>query len=448
MKIKKVVLLITWMMVLSTSVQGESVSGEYGSPGDAYLQYSISGADFSGDPDGAPPWVGEFIGEPIRLSGKMIVSRGEGTVSYVTMKASLGDKSVSWPKEGEDSKVEGRTVELPFDLTYTPDPSSESVSGNVRLEVCGGVCGVYNINILVNTPKIVDTPKKVTTTTPTTTTTTLPPCDGSGDSGARFSWISKVVEIFPDSDPDSITSAKTHSVLNVCDHILTGEESSAQITFADLSTLIMREESEIVIAAPPREKGRIEVLAGRLWMNIQKVAAGEQIEVKSNWATVGIKGTTIVVDVDESETTVKVIEGTVEFTSHATGESVEVSSGQMASADSQGLSEVESFIAASEQASWEDIPTGGGGWSWMLLGVGIIIVLAIGGIIGLLVLWFIIRKIRKRKANKKEAADAPASSKKELGAESSSKNKRFCTGCGVELGSDTQFCTECGTKQA
>ncbi|MFH1664330.1 MAG: FecR family protein [archaeon] len=175
------------------------------------------------------------------------------------------------------------------------------------------------------------------------------------DSGARFSAVSKEVDIFPDSNPDNLRSANPHSVLCVHDHIMTGEESSAIITFPDLSTIMMKEESEIVIASPPKEKTRLEVLGGTLKMNIKKVLAGEQIEVKSNLATCGIKGTTFIFEVKDDKSTLKVIEGTVEFTSEKDGTSEIVTTGEEVIATTTSLDEKTTFDVKKEEKSWSDI---------------------------------------------------------------------------------------------
>ncbi len=175
------------------------------------------------------------------------------------------------------------------------------------------------------------------------------------DSGARFSSISKVVDIFPHSNPDNMRSATMHSILCVNDHVLTGEESSAIVTLADLSTITLKEESEIVIESPPKEKSRLEVLGGRLKMNIKKVLAGEDIEVKSNLATIGIKGTTFILDIDETHSTLEVLEGTVEFTSTATGKKELVTDSETVTADSAGLSQKTTFDAEAETKNWPEI---------------------------------------------------------------------------------------------
>jgi hypothetical protein len=183
------------------------------------------------------------------------------------------------------------------------------------------------------------------------------PCPGECiDSGARFSSISGEVMVQHCWDnEDSRYYAAPSTVLCVGDHILTGEDSNAVVTFSDLSTLMVKPEAEIVIAAPPAKATKLEIIYGRLKMNVQKVLSGDTLEVKSNLATVGIKGTTIVCEVTESSSTLKVLEGTAGFTAKATGEKILVSAGKMATATKSGLAQLRAFDVAAEKASWEKL---------------------------------------------------------------------------------------------
>jgi len=176
------------------------------------------------------------------------------------------------------------------------------------------------------------------------------------DSGARFSSIAKEVEVFPESDQNAIFPAKPNTILYVCDHVMTGEESEAVITFADLSTIRVRPETEIVIASPRLHSTHVDVRKGTLWMKFWKVVLGDAIEVKSNLAVTGIKGTTIVLEVTEGSDVLKVIEGHVEFTSLSTGKTTIVDGGQTATATPQGISEATSFDVAAESKLWGQEP--------------------------------------------------------------------------------------------
>jgi hypothetical protein len=84
---------------------------------------------------------------------------------------------------------------------------------------------------------------------------------------------------------------------------------------------------------------------------------GKTFSVEMSEAVAGIKGTTFVVEDDGKTSTLKVIEGHVEFTSKASGESEMVGPGEMISADDDGLEEKEYFDATDENESWSDVGT-------------------------------------------------------------------------------------------
>jgi hypothetical protein len=179
------------------------------------------------------------------------------------------------------------------------------------------------------------------------------PCPGECvDSGARISSISREVEVFHCWDVDSRSYAGSGTVLCAGDHILTGEDSNAIVTFSDLSSLMVKPESEITIIAPPANATKLEIISGKLKMNVQRVLRGDTLEVRSNLAVTSIKGTTIVCEVTESSSTLKVLEGTASFTSTSTGEEILVSAGEMATATVNGLSLPQSFDVDAENASW------------------------------------------------------------------------------------------------
>ncbi len=220
--------------------------------------------------------------------------------------------------------------------------------------------------------------------------------DEGEDAEARFSVISKVVEVFPESDPGAIYSAKPNSVLNVCDHVMTGEDSHTIITFSDLSTLMVGAESEIIIASPGLQSSRIDVRKGSLWLDFKKAVLGDAIEIRSNLAVTGIKGTTIVLEVSDGADVLKVIEGEVEFTSLTTGQTAAVFGGETISATSDGLSDTTTFDVAAESKLWEqdlDAVDQGSSKLGSLAVVGTVgLLLAIGG-------WWAVSRRRTRTAD-------------------------------------------------
>ncbi|MGV8120635.1 MAG: FecR domain-containing protein [Candidatus Xenobiia bacterium LiM19] len=172
------------------------------------------------------------------------------------------------------------------------------------------------------------------------------------DSGVRFSSISKEVEIFHEGNPDDRNYVTWKTVIYDGDHIITGEDSSVIVGFPDFSTLVIGPNSEIIIAGRPKDLGKWELVKGKFWMNVKKVLNGEPLEVKSNLATIGIKGTAFTVDAAPSATTVKVIEGLVAVTPRAVGIAVSISGGQSVVATAEGLGPVMPFDVNAEIAAW------------------------------------------------------------------------------------------------
>lgn len=185
----------------------------------------------------------------------------------------------------------------------------------------------------------------------------IPDCSGVEfvDSEAKFADISGQVEITPDCDLKAWRFAKTNSVIHVYDHVKTAEESSAILSFSDMSTFVLKEESEVIITTPPYRDSKIGLVLGNIWVNMKKMIKDGSMEVDMNQAVLGIKGTTFICEETGSKSIVKVIEGEVEFTSKVTGNTISVGAGETASASSSGLSKVTSFHVNNELDQWRDL---------------------------------------------------------------------------------------------
>jgi ferric-dicitrate binding protein FerR (iron transport regulator) len=166
------------------------------------------------------------------------------------------------------------------------------------------------------------------------------------------------VEFRHEDDKDNWIPAKMDTQLCVGDHVRTSEDSSAIIGFSDLSTFVLKPESEIVVTLPPASDSKLQLLFGNIWVNVKKIANNGTMEVDMSQAVTGIKGTTFVLSETGTTSTLKVIEGTVSFTAKATGQSVEVSTGQTVQADATGLSPVTSFDVNAESADWAKLGAG------------------------------------------------------------------------------------------
>jgi len=385
------------IFLVSGCVSVFSVSGEFGDPSDAYLKWSVSGGDFSADTDGNNKWEGFSMGGPVTLSGEMTVTVPKGYTSGVSMDCYLDNqKWKGFPKEGEDGNVKGeKTITRSFSLTVTPVEGAPYVMGRATLRKCGGVCTEYS-------PWIIIYPEgggTFSSSQPTSTTTTTIPskCKTEGDSGADFIAFGGMVIVYPDDDPEDTRPAMLGDTLKNCDHIVTHADSSAILGFLDMTTFHMKPESHIILDIPSERKAKVDLIWGNIKINFKKMLKDGSMDVGMTQGICGVKGTELVLIDDGMNSTVKVLEGDVNFTSHATGESINVSAGQMVSATSSGLSAIQSFNVAAEEDNWKGFDQGidngwGGDWIWFLVGGGIIILV---GLVFLIIIIFLIIKKRR-----------------------------------------------------
>jgi hypothetical protein len=182
------------------------------------------------------------------------------------------------------------------------------------------------------------------------------PCGGS-DSGVRFSDISGEVALRPDCRENAWKVAEYATIPCVDDHVRTGEDSSAILSFEDMTTYVMKPETEIILDVLPQKDASVTLVSGNIWEKVKKMIREGQMEVRMSQAVMGIKGTTVVCEETGNTSTLKVLEGTASFTSKATGEEILVNAGEMATATENGLSQPQSFDVDAEKKAWEKLAT-------------------------------------------------------------------------------------------
>jgi hypothetical protein len=180
------------------------------------------------------------------------------------------------------------------------------------------------------------------------------------DSGARFTGLQGDIEVSSECNGDYAKGiwhlAKREIFLNGGDHIRTGEDSQAILGFADMSTFILKQESEIVLLVPENKDSKLKLVAGNIWMNIKKMAQNGGMNIDMDQAVAGIKGTTLICETTGSKSYVKVMDGTVEVTSKVTGKTVAVNGGQGITATDAGmLDQPYAIDVAKEQADWDAV---------------------------------------------------------------------------------------------
>jgi hypothetical protein len=172
------------------------------------------------------------------------------------------------------------------------------------------------------------------------------------DSGIKINHRDGQLEIACPPDLDAWDVLKEGRTIYTHCHIKTGEDSTVQLDFPDMTTFKMRPETEIVIDALPKQS-KIGLLFGGIWANVKKMAKDGTMEVHGSQAVAGIKGTTFIMEETGGRSTLKVVEGTVSYSSKTTDKSIDITAGESVIATQKGLGEKSQFDVESEGKEWE-----------------------------------------------------------------------------------------------
>jgi hypothetical protein len=261
------------------------------------------------------------------------------------------------------------------------------------------------------------------------------------DTGARFSSISGVVDIIaPDG---SVRSAKLGSILYADDIISTGEDSNAILGFSDMSTFLLKDESAIVLNPPAVRENKLKLVAGKLWIGVKQMYKDGEVKVESAQAVAGIKGTILVCEENNGVSTLKVIEGKVQFTSKADGKSVMVSGGEMVTADKNGLSGITKINSVAETMKWSKYSSTP---MKALLARSHVIWYAAGAIILIIAILTLVLISKSRRRWKQAPAGVQPGRNKPYDSGNNRANTARCRNCGAEAKANAAFCEKCGTK--
>ena len=176
------------------------------------------------------------------------------------------------------------------------------------------------------------------------------------DSGIRFSDFDGEVQVRPDSDEDAWDTAEIDMVLNVDDHIKTGDDSTAVLSLTDMTTFVMKPDSEIILATPPEKENKIKLIAGKVWVNVKRMVKDGTMDVEMSQAVAGIKGTNITCssNLDGSENRVKVLRGHARVLILETQQEMDVQMGEELIIKKGGKSEKQEINVQQEQKKWHD----------------------------------------------------------------------------------------------
>lgn len=179
-------------------------------------------------------------------------------------------------------------------------------------------------------------------------------------SSARFGDLFGQVEVNiprPDGtyDEEEWNYAKLDMDLPQGSRIIVREKSGLILVFPDTQTNItVGPGTEIILVSPDPQKSKISLPWGILKANVQKMMKDGSMEIEMSQAVAGIKGTQFILHETKTESSVKVIEGTVKFTSKITGKSVDVSKGESISATSKGFGQKTTFNPSVEEKKWQE----------------------------------------------------------------------------------------------
>jgi hypothetical protein len=316
--------------VVTSIVGPNNLDNGYGPTGSYTFIASVSG--------GSPPYTYKWMNPPgVRtlFEGKEYASvkipatqlfTGGGPGHYgvwLTVTDSAG-KDAIWEKAGGT----GNSNQYSYSLTYTDAPAAG-----------------WTVTTEPKTfPKSAGTPAAEVTKE-----------DTCIDAGARFSGVSGQVMLSREGRPDDWKIAKVDSILCEGDRIETDEDATCIISFADMSTYVMKPETIIILAKKSGPESKLKLVAGKIWMNIRKMVKDGSMEVDMDQGICGIRGTTLVLGSDAGSSTLQVVEGTVSMTGKADKKTILVSTGQQATATPQGTGDPTPFDTASVTTDWEAV---------------------------------------------------------------------------------------------
>jgi hypothetical protein len=352
-------------------------------------------AVFSGMPDIIYP------GEPVSL--KLTFVPTEDSVVALSFSASASANFDQWDvkpggatgraiafvnAEGEDHFTITGTRSVSYDEILTAGLGSGYENSRIALRL-GFYMGVsMGTNYVYEWQQVGDTEVKPTEAEPTNEATTKPWSnyveDRSSPSGqvsiCRIADLYGEVNVRPnDEDDDAYIFAWSGMQLYHNDRVKTLTRSGCIISFSDMSSYIMKEDSTIVLDIANEKESKIALVAGNVWINLKRLIKDGSMEVEMSQAIAGARGTTFICEENNGVSVLKVFEGTVEFSSKISGNAVTVQGGQMITADHNGLGEITPFDMDIELETWDadtqemTANAMGRGKSWL----GIVVVLII-----------------------------------------------------------------------
>ncbi|HEY9069254.1 MAG TPA: FecR domain-containing protein [Candidatus Ozemobacteraceae bacterium] len=174
------------------------------------------------------------------------------------------------------------------------------------------------------------------------------------EAGVVFSDLAGQVEVRPGDDEEAWEFAKMERKLYTDDHIKTGLDSSAILSFADMSTFVMKPSTEIILSSPTTKESKIILAAGNIWVNVKKMVKDGSMDIEMSQAVAGIKGTNITCSTNQDEDRIQVLRGIAEVLIRESQERVTVQEGEELIVKKGGKSEKVEINIQQEQDKWKE----------------------------------------------------------------------------------------------
>ena len=169
------------------------------------------------------------------------------------------------------------------------------------------------------------------------------PCEKI-DSRIRFNdFYGEVKKRCNFEEDDSYEFVDLDDVVYENDRIKTEEESGAILGLEDMSTYVIKPKSVLIIHSEEGNESKLEMLIGRMWTNIKKVAAGKSIGFEMSHCVCGINGTIVAFEETGGKSDIYLFAGSVTVTSKKGTDKVNLQPGQTSSVGSNGKVAVKEF---------------------------------------------------------------------------------------------------------
>jgi hypothetical protein len=228
--------------------------------------------------------------------------------------------------------------------------------------------------------------------------TTAPSGQGFGDSGVRFGQIAGRVEALlpsaylPDGEPayegSAAQAAQSGMVLPYDTRITTYDASGVVLWFGD-SVFVLKPMTSLVLPGRGKPDSQMKLLRNSLWANVENLPKNASQQIDMSHAVCSTRGATFVLEDDGTVSTVKVIRGSVQFTSLTGATTETVEKGKTLAATAEGMGGTGEFDVDAETADWEALeadPPLGGYAPWAVGLVAVVAVVVIAAIVTAVVL--------------------------------------------------------------